>query len=463
MTPVSGVGPQELVERGLAAARGDGCVIVVEESTEANLRWANNTLTTNGVARSRTVTAVSVAGRSAGVVTRQGVATVAEMEDLVAESETAARAAVPAEDAAPLIGGDATSGDWDAPLDRADIGIFAAFAPDLGASLERAARSDQLLYGFADYELTTTFLATSAGSRHRFDQPTGHVEINAKSGDMGRSAWVGRSTATFRDLDMESVHDDLERRLEWARRTVHLDAGRYDTVLPPSAVADLMIPLYWASGARAAADGRTVFSRPGGGTRVGERLTDAALTLRSDPVAPGVGCAPFVTARSSGPSSSVFDNGAPTRPTSWISNGVLGALMQTRYSADLTGLPYTPFIDNLVLDAADPGGDTNHLVAATDRGLLLTCLWYIREVDPTNLLLTGLSRDGVYLVERGEVTAAVNNFRFNESPLDLLRRADAVGTTERTLPREWSDWFTRTAMPPMRVRDFNMSSVSQAS
>jgi len=103
------------------------------------------------------------------------------------------------------------------------------------------------------------------------------------------------------------------------------------------------------------------------------------------------------------------------------------------------------------------------MVAATARGLLLTCLWYIRVVDPQTLLLTGLTRDGVYLIEGGEVVAEVNNFRFNESPVDLLARLTEVGFTERTLAREFGDYFTRTAVPTWRVDDFNMSSVSQAS
>ena len=102
------------------------------------------------------------------------------------------------------------------------------------------------------------------------------------------------------------------------------------------------------------------------------------------------------------------------------------------------------------------------MIARTERGLLLTTVWYLREVDPAVLLLTGLTRDGVYLVEDGQVRAAVNNFRFNESPVDLLGRATEIGATERTLPREWKDWFTRTAMPPVRIPDFHMSSVSAA-
>jgi predicted Zn-dependent protease len=186
--------------------------------------------------------------------------------------------------------------------------------------------------------------------------------------------------------------------------------------------------------------------------------------LWSDPGAPGLECAPFVIAHVSGGDSSVFDNGLALDSTDWISEGRLAALIQNRHSARLTGLALTPGIDNLLM--AGPEGSSaslDEMVARTERGLLLTCLWYIREVDPQSLLLTGLTRDGVYLVENGEVVGQVNNFRFNESPVGLLRRLSEVGASVQTLPREWSDYFTRTAMPPIRVGDFNMSTVSQAS
>ena len=129
----------------------------------------------------------------------------------------------------------------------------------------------------------------------------------------------------------------------------------------------------------------------------------------------------------------------------------------------MTGQPVTPAIDNLVLDVDGATGGIDDLVAGTERGLLLTCLWYIRVVDPQSLLLTGLTRDGVYLVENGEITGAVNNFRFNESPVDLLRRFTAASATMPSFSREWGDdYFSRTATPALRVPDFNMSSVSQA-
>jgi len=230
-------------------------------------------------------------------------------------------------------------------------------------------------------------------------------------------------------------------------------------------VADLLIYLYWSAGAKDALDGRTVFSKPGGGTRVGERLSGLPLTLRSDPApaaAPGLACAPFVIAHASTRRSSVFDNGLGLGPTDWISGGELAALVQTRHSAGLSGLAVTPMIGNLMLDGGG-SASLDEMIGRTGRGLLLTCLWYIREVDPQTLLLTGLTRDGTYLVENGEVTAAVNNFRFNESPVSMLARVAEVGATGPALSREWGDYFTRTAMPPVRVDSFNMSSVSQAS
>ena len=193
---------------------------------------------------------------------------------------------------------------------------------------------------------------------------------------------------------------------------------------------------------------------------MGERLSDLPLTMFSDPTAPGLECAPFVHTVSSSERASVFDNGMDIDRVDWIRDGAVNALMYSRAAATEFGTAVAAPADNLLMTGG--GADLADMVARTERGLLLTTLWYIRTVDPTTLLLTGLTRDGVYLIEEGEITAAVNNFRFNESPLDLLRRASEAGVAEQTLPREWSDWATRAVMPTLRIPDFHMSSVSQA-
>ncbi len=462
--------PQETVERTLALSRADECVVIADEESAANLRWAGNTLTTNGVARNRTLTVVAmaggVAGAAAGVVSRSGV-TPEQLERIVRDAERAADENAPAEDAAPLVVPPEAPTDaarwWEEPPAETSIGVFEGFAPALGETFERAGSEGRKLFGFAEHSVASTYVGTSSGLRLRHDQPSGTVEINAKSPDFSRSAWVGTATRDFTDVDVAGLDGELATRLGWARRRVDLPAGRYETILPPSAVADLMIFMYASAGARDAYDGRTVFSKPGGGTRVGESLTEVPLTLRSDPAAAGMECSPFEVARTSGGASSVFDNGLALQPTDWVRDGRLEALLQTRHSARLTGLPVTPGIGNLVLDQGGGGASLDEMVARTERGLLLTCLWYVRPVDPQTLLLTGLTRDGVYLVEGGEVVGAVNNFRFNESPVDLLSRVGEAGRTEQTLPREFSEGLPRVAMPPLRVGDFNMSTVSQAS
>ncbi len=455
--------PHEVVERALELSRADGCVVIADEQSTANLRWAGNALTTNGVTRGRTLTVVATVGgkqgTASGVVSRSAVTT-DELEPLVRAAEAAARGAGPAEDAQPLVAGVPASPDFtDAPTETSSA-VFVDFAPALGESFARARAGGRELYGFANHELVSSYVGTSTGLRLRHDQPNGTLELNAKSPDRTRSAWAGRSTRDFKDVDPAALDAELAVRLGWAERRIELPAGRYETLLPPTAVADLLIYQMWSASARDAAEGRTVFSKPGGGTRIGEKLTELPLTLRSDPNEPGLEASPFLLAHSSGDDQSVFDNGLPLNATDWVREGELQRLITSRHTAGLTGLPVSPAIGNLILDGGEDKS-LEEMVANTERGLLLTCLWYIREVDPATLLLTGLTRDGVYLVENGEVSGEVNNFRFNESPVGLLGRAVEAGRTEKTLPREWSDWFTRAAMPALRIPDFNMSSVSQ--
>ena len=457
--------PQDLVEHALKVSRADDCVVTVNDSTSANLRWANNTLTTNGVMHRVSMTVISFVGTREGIATGSvtgSVSTLEQVTALVEAADASARESTPAEDAAALVTGDAAAGWFDAPQ-RTSIDVYAEFAPALGEAFRKATAEDRILYGFVDHEVATTYLGSSTGLRLRHVQPTGHYGCTGKPADLSSSAWVGGATRDFTDVDALALDAEVAQRLSWAQRSVDLPAGRYDTILPPTAVADLMIYAYWSASAREAHEGQSVFSRPGGGTRIGDRLSRQPVQLFSDPAYDGLQAAPFVTAAASNNVQSVFDNGLPLSRTDWVRDGNLEALLQTRHSAAMTGQPVvTPGIDNLVLGVDGAQASLDGLVGDTERGLLLTCLWYIRVVDPQTLLLTGLTRDGVYLVEDGEVTGAVNNFRFNESPVDLLGRFSAASQTVPAFSREWGDYFSRTAMPALRVPDFNMSSVSQA-
>jgi predicted Zn-dependent protease len=437
--------------------RADETMVLVTDRVEATLRWAGNSMTTNGVSVNRSLTVISVVRE--GTSARIGTVVSAEVDPrvipgLVAASQDAAGSAPEAGDAAPLLADTGVPGDWDAPVPGTGPEIFA----DLAGSLSRGFKGSDRLYGYAHHSVSTTFLASSTGLRRRFTQPAGAMEINGKRGDA--SAWVGVGTPDFVDVPTDLLLDQLSTRLGWAQRTVELPAGRYETIMPPSTVADMMIYLGWTMAGRGAQEGRTALSAPSGGTRIGERLTELPLTLFSDPMAPGLACTPFVATSNSSETVSVFDNGMEISQVDWIRDGVINALAYPRATAAKFDAEVAVAADNLVMTGGS--AELADMIAATERGLLLTTLWYMREVDPTTLLLTGLTRDGVYLIEDGEVTAAVNNFRFNESPLDLLRRASEAGVSEKTLPREWGDWATRAAMPSLRIPDFYMSSVSQA-
>ena len=460
--------PQQIVDAGLAAAADHECVVVVQSGTEANVRWANNTVTTNGLTRTLSWFVVAFVDGAAGTVaasaaSADSASAVGDVVDAARRAAAEAARSGRARDAQPLVQPGAGNGaDFDSAPESTSFDVFTELLTSLAGAFDSARSADRILYGFARHELTTIHLGSSTGLRLRWVQPTGLLEVNAKSADLRRSAWSGVSTADFRGLDVADVAANLATRLDWAQRSVELPPGRYDTVLPPTAVADFMIDLAWSAGARAAHEGRSAFSAPGGGTRVGERLTDRPFSLYSDPTAAGLRSAPFVVAAASGDEVSVFDNGAPIGTFEVLKDGVIANLLQTRGSAAEFGEAFTPTSDNLILTGGDPARGIDELVAGVRRGLLVTSQWYLREVDPTTLLLTGLTRDGVFLIENGEIAGAVNNFRFNMSPLDVLRQASDVGATVPALSREWSDWFTRSAMPPMVVEGFNMSSVSKA-
>ena len=454
-----------VVDQVLEASRSDGCIVIVEEASEAELRFANNTVTTNGTRRRRDVSVIVLretdAGTAVGAASSSGAGPAI---DLLRRAEANASSAQPAEDAAPLVTpprAGAASGFDEPPVLTSLTGLGDVLS-GLGDAFARARAEGTRLAGYAEHHVSTVYLGSSTGLRLRYVEPTGKLEAVARADGGARSAWAATGAEDLATVHVEELTERLDRRLGWGARRLELDAGRYEVVLPPDAVADLMIPLGDATSGREAEEGRSVFSAPGGGTKVGDALSPHPFSLRSDPFAPGLECTPFLVTGASGQDVSVFDNGLPLQRTDWVSGGRLARLQYHRAGASRAGVEPAAFANNLILELPGATSTLEDLVARTERGLLLTCLWYIREVDPTTLLLTGLTRDGVYLVEHGEIVASVNNFRFNESPVDLLAKAIEAGRTERALSREWNEWLNRTAMPPLRVGEFNMSSVSPA-
>jgi predicted Zn-dependent protease len=459
---------QDVVEAGLGAASkagADGCIVLVEEGSHADVRFALNTTTTNGVQRGRQVSVVVIAGAAAATASRSGVVGPDGVTEMVTAALADARQSPPAEDAFALVepGPGATTGrSFDQGPDETDASALDSVLSALSGAFERARARDAVLAGFAEIDVATLYLGSSTGLRLSHAEPTAAVNLVGRTSDGSGSAWVGVPSI---EPSFDEMEHEIWRRLDWAKKQIALEAGRYEVILPPSGVGDMMAMIdYDALGGQDTEDGRTVFSNEGGGTRLGETITSLPFTLYSDPGEAGLECTPFVATGASSSEVSVFDNGLPCARTDWLRDGVLTHLRYHRAGAAKSGAAMAPYIDNLILRCGDAGGGSvDDMVARTERGLLLTCLWYIRTVDPATLLMTGLTRDGVYVIENGKVVGAANNFRFNESPVDLLVRATEVGTPVRSLGREFGEYLNRTIMPPLRIPDYNMSTVSQAS
>ncbi|MER6343555.1 TldD/PmbA family protein [Streptomyces sp. NPDC001595] len=457
--------PDDLADLALARSRAAHCTVVVDDTAAAWLRWSGDDLTANGSSTGRRVTVVAAVERAGGTAVGTYTApagTPAEVTEAVRTAEAMAERAEPDPEApAPLTPAD-TGAPGPAPAHAGPHPAEDA-PPDLPVAALAALRGPALS-GYTRHHRTATLLATSTGLRRHHLQPTATLELCARDGV--RSAWAAYAAGDFADLDPAALEAATAGPLARTLPRRALPPGRYEVLLPPAAVADLMITAYRALGAADAVQGRTVFGRPGGGTRLGERLTPQPLTLRADPAEPGLESCPFVLSRgevsdvfggAAGAGSSAADNGLPLGPVDWIRDGVLTSLLTSRREAAALGLPVRPAVGNLVLEGGPDARTLPEMVRDTRRGLLLTCLWYMRPTDAATLTLTGLTRDGVHLVENGEITAEVDDVRFAESPLSLLSRATETGRTERTLAREFGTHFPRTAMPTLRIPDFHIT------
>lgn len=441
----------EIVESALQTL--DGGSVILRAGHSQNLRWANSALTTNGDSFTSTMTVIAIdsahpdrVGIAAGQVFGPEAA-----RDLVGEAKLAAHGAQPT-DAVPLWIGQADP-EFEQEPAEVDPAQTATMMDTVGTFLDQP----QGQFGYAELETTTTYLGTTSGTRSRHVQDSVRLEASARTD--AASTWWGSNTLA---VDLAAVTRQQTQQLDLQGERAELAPGRHPVILTPAAVADLLIYLTWSAGARDAMEGHSVFAKPGGGTRLGERLTDRSLRLFADPRYEGLATSPHVCTEVNSSLVSVFDNGMPLTQCDLIDDGRLVNLRASRATSERFGLPTAYLADNLILDDAHGHGSLDDLIARTDDAVLITCLWYIREVDPQNLLLTGLTRDGVYRVQGGQIVAGLPNFRFNVSVTDLLARIRDASLSSTCLPREWADWFTRTSMPALLVDDFNLSSSSDA-
>lgn len=457
----------------------DDAVVIVTVTDRVDLRFARTEVTTNGSASAWDVTVVAMPEVTGGrgvasssstdvwVATPQGPQLNAtSLRQLVDRAFASARQTPPAPDAMPLLTADdfdiTDAAEWSTPHQPLNLSHLTPVIDQL-ADVFRRARHDRIaLFGYTEMLRQTTWVVTTTGRRRRGVEQHGRFEMTARPAGEPRSTWWGLSTNDLHSVDVHQGYACAVTALAHQRRQRHLQPGKHPVILTPSAAGDLMVDLWWSATAADAVEGRSVFSSAAGGTRISEQLAPASINLISDPRHPLVPASDLLAVASSSPAASVFDNGAVIPPTSWLERGRLNALMCSRELAARHSLPFSPSADTLAMEVTGAQGDLSDLIARTEHAVLVTCLWYNRLVDPQQLLITGLTRDGVYEVRDGEIIAALGNFRFLESPVNMLSRITDATTTSRTLPREMGDYAARVAMPALVVDGFDLNSASEA-
>ena len=297
----------------------------------------------------------------------------------------------------------------------------------------------------AGYATSGSWFRTVATANGVFAQHrSSRVRLTAttRTPDGTGSGWATSFARRTRDFDVDHVADGSIRRALQSRNPQALEPGAYPVILEPQAVADILGTLLWAMDARAADEGRSFFSKPGGTNKIGTRIWDTPMSLRTDPGDPRTLSSPF------------DDEGLPRRRTTWVENGVLRELPYTRYWAKKNAREPLAWPSSWLVEGKGDPTSLEEMIASAQRAILITRLWYIRMVDPRQVLVTGLTRDGTFLVENGKITKALKNFRFNESPVDVFQRTQTFSAPQVV--------GSGTAVPALRVSKFRFTSLSEA-
>jgi predicted Zn-dependent protease len=304
--------------------------------------------------------------------------------------------------------------------------------------------------GFLDAQAVSVAVATSNGLFAFHRTTDAELSMTARTPDGTGSGWASAGSRDWGHVDPAALGRIAAQKAQASRSPQTIDPRPYTAILEPQAVNDLVPLLSGALDARAADEGRSAFSKAGGGTRIGERVCDPRITLFTDPSDPDLLGIPFDV------------EGLPIRRTVWIDKGVLRNLSYTRFWAQKQNVPPT---GNEIYNGASvfsgaglklTGGTktTDELVAGCEHGVLVTHFFYIRSLEPRTVLYTGLTRDGAFLIEKGKITRPLKNLRWNESPLLMLNRLDDIGRSEAVAAGRH--------MPALRIREFNFTSLSDA-
>ena len=436
-----------LTDRVLSFSKAEETQVILSGGDRANVRFARNSVTTAGASSGYSVAIVAKFGKKAGTVTASEFSDTS-LQRAMRNAEEIAKLSPDNPEAMPEL----------PPQTYTPVKAYfddAASAPpewranSVKVAIDLSKQKDVVSAGFVETSAQMLAVANSKGLFGYDKFSAADYNLTARTPDGTGSGWASRSYSELRLLDPQTLATAAIDKAARSRNPVAVEPGKYMVVLEPAAMADLIVGLAFAADARQADEGRSFFSKKGGGTRVGELVVSEKVQLYSDPANALAPVVPFDA------------QGLPLKKTVWIENGVLKNLSYSRFWAQKQGKEATPQPGNLIMDGGT--ATMEDLIKGVERGIYVTRFWYIRTLDPQTLLVTGLTRDGLFLIEKGQITRPIKNMRWNESPIFALNNLDAMTPAERVVSGEGAGGSGFAVVcPAARIREFTFSSGSDA-
>jgi predicted Zn-dependent protease len=434
---------QKLLKKALSYSRADECEVTLRGSESGNIRYARNSVSTAGEIGQMSLIVASSYGK------KTGTASIDEFDDtslekVVRRSEELAQLAPENPEHMPLL----------EPQTYKDSITYvpgtAAMTPDTRA--EAVAKSIQVCKDAklqaAGYLENTTDFDAIMNSKGLFAYNTGTdviFTVTTRNEEGTASGYAARGFNDVAKLDTLTATRVACTKANGSLGARAIEPGKYTVILEPVAVTYMLENMFRGLDARSADEGRSFMSKAGGGNRLGEQLMDPKVTIYSDPFHPEL------------PSPTWNREGQPYEKMTWIDKGVVKNLAYSRFWAQKKNVAANPEPGNIIMEGGNES--IEDMIRNTEKGILVSRLWYIRMVDPQTLLLTGLTRDGTFYIENGQIKFPVKNFRFNESPVIMLNNVESLGKPERSISVES---YRSYLVPPMKVRDFTFTSLSDA-
>jgi predicted Zn-dependent protease len=437
MTILSKDEAQKLLTKVLSYSKADECTVSLNGSQGGNIRYARNTVSTSGEETNMTLVVQSSFGK------RSGTATINEFDDaslakVVQRAEELAKLAPENPEYVNILGPQTYA------ESKAYFDTTAKIDPEFrakvaGDSILPASQKDVTAAGFLEHSSGFSSMMNSKGLFGYHTQSDLNFTVTMRTNDGLGSGWVTRDFNDASKLDSAQASEIAIQKAVNSRTAKAIEPGKYTVILEPAASVDLIENMMRNFSARTADEGRSFLSKKGGGNKVNEKLVDERVSIYSDPLNAEV------------PGATWTGDGLPRKRTDWIQKGVVKNMFYDRFWAQKKGVEPLAFPSNIIMEGGT--ASLEDLIKSTEKGILVTRFWYIRAVDPQTLLYTGLTRDGTFYIENGQIKYPVKNFRFNESPVIMLNNLEALGKPQRV---------NGNLIPPMKIRDFTFTSLSDA-